>query len=111
LAFVIKKGSTYRWPVSFKMPVDGGKYDNCTFDVDFKRLPESRLKEVLSTENASDVAFAHEIIVGWFGVKDESGQDIVFSDTALAAALETPGLASAIVKSYLESIAGARIKN
>lgn len=111
MAFVLRKGSTYRWPVKFETPADGGKYDKQVFDVEFKRLPDSRIKEVLNNESAKDTEFAREIMTGWAGIKDESGNEVPFSEHALTELFEVPGLAGVIVKTYLESLAGAKAKN
>lgn len=111
MAFVLKKGASYTWPVKFETPASGGRYDKHTFDAEFKRLSDSRLKEVLNSEAAKDTDFAREILTGWSGVKDESGNEMPFSQTAVDELLEVPGIASAIVKTYLESLTGAKTKN
>jgi hypothetical protein len=111
MAFVLKKGSSYTWPVKFETPASGGKYDKHTFDAEFKRLADSRLKEILSSESGTDLQFAHEVVIGWAGVKDEENADIPFSTAALTELLDIPGLAAAIAKTYIESIAGVKAKN
>ena len=36
--FKIVQTDGYNWPVDFKVPADGGRYENQNFDVRFKRL-------------------------------------------------------------------------
>lgn len=109
--FVMKKAASYRWPVKFESPKSGGGFETSTLDIDFKRLSNSRIREVVSDEKAENGSFCKEIVVGWAGIKDDQGTDIPFSDTALDELLEVPGMAIAIVNAYLESLSGAKRKN
>ena len=54
---------------------------------------------------------AAEVLVGWSGVNDDNGKEIPFSQKALEQALEVPLLSVAILKSYMDSIKGAKRKN
>lgn len=110
--FVLKKDSSYVWPVTVSSPVSGGKFEKQTFDLTFKRLAQSRLKDVLNAEvEISDAEFCREIVLGWAGIKDESGSDVPFSVAALDELLEIPALGKQIVNAYLESLAPAKTKN
>lgn len=109
--FVLKKEASYYWPVKITSPSGDGKREVSSFDAEFKRLSQSRLTELLKDENATDVGFAKEVVVGWRGVKDEDGNDIVFSQAALDQALEFTGFASAISTAYLDSVSQVKRKN
>jgi len=114
MAFVLKKSNTYKWPVSIDVPVDGGKHERVTFDVEFKDLTQSRLLEIaeLSTEgNLTDVEIAREVITGWAGIEDESGTELPYSITKRDELLDVPMIATAIAGAYLESKQGAKRKN
>ena len=112
MSFVFKKGITYLWPVSFDVPTDGGKFEKKSFDVLFKRIPQSKVKSLLSEDSpATDNDFCKEVMAGWKGIKDENEQVIEFSADSLAEILEEPGLARAIVIAFMESLAGAKAKN
>ncbi len=107
MGFVLKKSNTYKWPVSVDVPVDGGKHERVTFDVEFKDLTQSRLLEIaeLSGEGSlSDVEIAREVMSGWAGVEDEDGKELPYS-------IDVPMMASAIAGAYLESKQGAKRKN
>jgi len=114
MAFVLKKSNTYKWPVSVDVPVDGGKHERVTFDVEFKDLTQSRLLEIaeLSAEgNLTDVEIAREVIMGWIGIEDEDGEELPYSMTKRDELLDVPMMATAIAGAYLESKQGAKRKN
>ena len=114
MGFVLKKSNTYKWPVSVDVPVDGGKHERVTFDIEFKDLTQSRLLEIaeLSSEGTlTDVEVAREVIVGWAGIEDEDGKDLPYSITKRDELLEVPMMATAIAGAYLESKQGAKRKN
>ena len=46
MSFVLKQADTYKWPVSHDMPVDGGKHARYTFDAEFKRITQTRIREI-----------------------------------------------------------------
>src|SRR5690349_19181307 len=111
--FKQSQSQTYTWPVTFELPASGGKFEKHTFDAEFKRLPQSRLREIQTagSEAADDVTFAQEILVGWKGVQDESGQEVPFSVGARDAVLDVPGVATAVVLAFIQSIHGGKRKN
>jgi hypothetical protein len=114
LAFVLKQSDTYSWPVAFDLPVDGGRHERQTFDGEFKRLPQSRIREIGQQIEAGEIidgAIAAEVLVGWSGVTDGDGNDVPFSQKALDQMLDIPLLATAVVMAYFESLQGAKRKN
>lgn len=114
MAFVLKQSDTYSWPVSFDIPVDGGRFQRVTFDGVFKRVSQSRLREIgqlIQDEQITEAEVATEILVGWSGITDDDGKEMPFSQKALAQLLDVPMLAGVIATTYLESHQGARRKN
>lgn len=121
--FKMTKSASYYWPVAFTTPADGGKFEKQTFDAQFKRITQSRFQELLGIsaaaneeadeqkEKMTDSLFVREVTVGWRGINDDAGNEIVFSEGALADILEVPGVARAMVMAYVESFSGAKIKN
>lgn len=111
--FKITQTPTYFWPVKVKLPTDGGQFEEQTFDAKFKRLPQSEVDtmraDVLDGK-ASDIPLARKLLVGWKGVM--SGEDDVpFSETARDQVLDIPGVATAVVVAFVESLSGARRGN
>lgn len=119
MAFVLKQSDTYSWPVTFDVPVDGGRHERQTFDGEFKRLPQSKIAPMVAElgrlDDVSDMdrltELAAEVLVGWSGVTDDDGKAVPFSQKALEQLLEVPMLAVMIVKAYLDSLKGAKRKN
>ena len=119
MAFVLQQSDTYSWPVSFDVPTDGGRHERQTFDGEFKRLPQSRVgpmvAELQQIEDLTDLEriteIAKEVLIGWSGIIGDDGKEIPYSEKALAQLLEVPLLAVSIIKSYMDSIKGAKRKN
>jgi hypothetical protein len=126
MAFVLKQSATYKWPVAFRVPTDGGKYDKQSFDAEFKRLPQSRINEIQAEVQArvraaekgepiefdiSDISIAEEVLAGWSGVVDDDGDEIAYSETGKTELLNVPMMAGAIIEAYFDSVAGKKTKN
>jgi hypothetical protein len=126
LAFVLKQSDSYSWPVTIKMPADGGKREKQTFTAIFKRLAQSRINEIQQEVqrriklgeagedvqgSISDVSLADEILVGWDDVNDGDGEAVPYSKTTKVQMLEVPMLASAIIEAYFESLVEQKRKN
>jgi hypothetical protein len=112
--FVLKQSDSYSWPVSFEVPIDGGRHERQTFDGEFKRLPQSRIREIgklIDDGDILDSAIAAEVLVGWSGVTDDEGKEIPFSQKSLDQLLDVPLLATSIVVAYFASLQGAKRKN
>lgn len=111
--FVIKQSNSYMWPVKVEFPVDDGKFAKQTFDAEFKRMPESRVKEIAKLIEAgemSDLDLAKEVLVGWKDITDGEN-DVVFSEAAKEKLLEVPLVSKAIIIGFFESLSGAKRKN
>jgi hypothetical protein len=105
---------SYRWPVVVEFPVDGGKFDKETFDAEFKRHPQDRLREIgekIENGSISDLELLDQVLIGWAGIFDEAGDDVPFSEVSRQKILNVPLVASAIVAAWLESLAKGKRKN
>jgi len=126
VAFVLKQSDSYTWPVSIKLPANGGKRERQTFDAEFKRLPQSRINEIQrevqlrvkanekgedTGEGVSDQSIADEILVGWDGIVDGDGEPVPFSNAVKAQLLDVPMMAGALVSAYFESLVEQKRKN
>ena len=100
MAFVLKQSATYTWPITVIIPMDGGRRDKHTFDGEFRRLPQSRINEIIKLARAAergrlnddeellDQDAAKEILAGWSGVVDDDAKEIPYSENALAQLLD-----------------------
>jgi hypothetical protein len=119
MAFVLKQSDSYTWPVSFDVPVDGGRHERQTIDGEFKRLPQSKVgpmvAELQKIEDLNELEriteIAKDLLIGWSGINDDAGKEIPFSQKALDQLLEVPFLAVAVLKAYVDSVKGAKRKN
>jgi hypothetical protein len=126
VAFVLKQSDSYTWPVSIKLPANGGKRERQTFDAEFKRLPQSRINEIQlqvqqrmkaaergddTGEGISDQSIADEVLVGWDGIVDGDGEPVPFSKGSKAQLLDVPMMAGAIIEAFFESLVEAKRKN
>jgi hypothetical protein len=126
VAFVLKQSDSYTWPVSIKLPANGGKRERQTFDAEFKRLAQSRINEIQrevqlrvkanekgedTGEGISDQSIADEILVGWDGIIDGDGEPVPFSNAVKAQLLDVPMMAGALVAAYFESLVEQKRKN
>jgi hypothetical protein len=108
MAFVRKKSSTFKWPVTVDFPVDGGHFETESFDAIFKRIGRSEFAKLV---DKGDADLIDRVLAGWEGIKDEDGKDIPYTKAALKDMLDDPYFARGIIKSYLESLEGAKAKN
>ena len=129
MPFVLQASPTYWWPVPFEMPVDGGKNRRETLDLEFRRLPQSRVEKIMAAEvelhhavrtGADNVlelmaisrAHAAEVVCGWRGMLDvDGGVEVPFSETSLQIFLDLPGIAQIILSAYSDSLPKAKEKN
>ena len=119
MPFVLSQSDSYIWPVTVEIPIDGGRFDRQTFDAEFKRLPQSKVgpmvAELQRLEDLGDLnritEIAADVLVGWSGMTGDDGKAIPYSQQALERLLEVPFLAVAVLKSYIDSIKGAKRKN
>lgn len=114
MAFVISQSQSYRWPVAVEFPVDGGRFDRQTFDAQFKRLPQDRIRSIwdeIKAEELDDDGLCNEILVGWSGITDDNGAEIPYSEQARADLLLVPLVSAAVVSAWLDSLSKAKRKN
>lgn len=123
MSFVLKQSASYTWPITLVLPVDGGRREKHTFDGEFKRLPQTRINEIVrqaramergrlnEDEGLEDQDAARELLIGWAGIVDDDGKEIPFADSTLAQLLEIPTVAGQIVRAWFESLEVAKRKN
>jgi hypothetical protein len=123
MAFVLKQSATYTWPITLVLPVDGGRREKHTFDGEFRRLPQTRINEIIrlarlqergklaDDEELQDQDAAKEILVGWSGITDDDGKNVPFSEAALGQLLEIPTVAGQVVRTWFDSLEVAKRKN
>lgn len=126
MGFQLNRTPTFSWPVSFREPIDGGRYRQHTFTAIYNRLPQSRQEEIqlayqhLKADVSQDVRIqtiptreiADEILGGWSDIFEDDGTtQIPYSQAVKAQLLEVPNAADVLVQTYIEAIEKAKAKN
>jgi hypothetical protein len=114
MAFTLSQTASYKWPVTLSIPADGGKFDKFVFDAEFRRLSQTRIREIgdaISAGDSDDPSVAREILCGWSGINDEQGKAIPFSEKAMNDLLDIPMVATFIMRAWFASLKGAKVKN
>jgi len=114
MGFRLDLSGTYKWPVTVEIPVDNGRHERQKFDGEFKRITQSRIREIgqlIDSGEITDVDLCKEVFVNWEGIEDDEGKELKFSQAKLKQLLDVPMVATAISKAFFDSIAGAKRKN
>lgn len=106
--FVLKKVSSYKWPVEVSVPVDGGKFAKQTFTAVFRKMSRSAFNELI---DEGDDALVEQLIEGWEGIQDEQGDDLLYSPENKKLLFDDPYVLRAVIQAYTDSITGAPEKN
>lgn len=109
MGFKLSKDTSYKWPVTVKIPRDGGKFVNATFNAEFAYLGQEDLDQVFdnarNNRDNSDVCM--RALVGWGKeVTDENDQPIEYSEQAKSMLLNVPYFKHAVLLAFTESITG-----
>lgn len=111
--FKLNNSGTYTWPVIIKSAIDGGKYEEQSFNAVFRRISQTEIIEItgkIEAGQVNDLDIARLALAGWNGVFD-GASEIPFSADNLEKLLDVTGCASAIVLAFLDSLNGAKRKN
>lgn len=108
--FKIKHNSDFTWPVKVQVPTDG-RHQEQQFTARFKVVERSRFEDISSGDATAETALLREVLLGWEGVADESGEALPFSEQVRDQLLEIPYVRTAVVEAFFEGIAGRKRKN
>ena len=107
MALVFKKVTEYDWEVTVQSP-DKGKFKKETFTAKFKNVGRKAFADLIE---AGDENFVRSVLVGWSGIKDADGNDLIFNEDNFEAILDDQYIVLGIIKAYGESVQGATEKN
>lgn len=123
MAFVLAKKATYLWPLRITLADDGGKRTVETLELEFRRLPQSRIDEIVKKAKAaersrdddddlSDQDLCRELVAGWGeSVVDDNGDRIPFSDKRFNEFLEIQTVPGQVIRGWFESLKDGKRKN
>lgn len=112
--FKISSEKKVRWPVTVKIPADGGRYTKEAFQVEFDLIDQPRIDAIMEAAErptSVDVAFLREVVTGWTGVRDEGDAEVSFAPEALERLLAIPYVRNAMVGAFFDCISGGRRGN
>ena len=103
--FKLSTNATFKRPITVITPTDEGETKG-TFTAQFKRLPQSRIDQVLGgyADDESDASLLDEILVSVEGIADETGNPMPSDDTTLAAVKDDSCARVAMVAEYFKAI-------
>ena len=107
MAFIVKKISSYTWPVTVETP-DNGRFEKQTFDATFKRLGRADFTKLA---DKGDKELLETALLGWDGLLNEDEAPLVYSMATLRELVDDPFFSRGVIKAYLESIEGSSAKN
>jgi hypothetical protein len=107
MAFVVKKISSYSWPVTVETP-DSGRFEKHTFDATFKRMGRTEFNRLAEK---GDKELLETVLLGWDGLLNEDETPMVYSVASVRELVDDPFFSRGFIKAYLESMEGAPAKN
>ena len=129
MAFILDLSESYSWPVTVKVPHDGGRFRSFTFEAEFRRVSQERREQLgrqlmrqkriiedgdMADDFLTPRQIADELLVGWSGIMDTEGEGakpVPFSEKVKAQLLNIGDVADAILAAWNDSIPGAKAKN
>lgn len=91
------------WPATASIATDGGKTEKHDFTVDLKLIDTNKFTEL---SRQGDAPLVREVLVGWNGIGDESGNPMSFTPDNLTACAQNPAFVQAVFTAYLEASSG-----
>lgn len=110
MAFVRKKVKTFKWPVEVTEPSEDrpGEFDKFEFTAVFKRI---KLSELNSLSESSGLPLLKKVMVGWEGIQDEDGKDVLFSGKELEEFADDVDWVKSVLSAYTKTYEGAESGN
>ena len=106
--FTLKKENTVWWQVTISEPADGGKVVEHECDVLFELLSQDEY-DLLA--EAGDIKLLKRLIKGWKHISDANGHDLAFTKDTIDALLQIPFVRTGFLRSYMQAVSGAPVKN
>lgn len=107
--FKLATKPTYKRIISVNVPLDMGKSEKQTFNMEFRRLSVTETKELVEeaqSAGVSDEDMIKRYAVGWDGIKDEDGNDLDFTAKNLEELMDIPYVRKAIMQAFVEDVFG-----
>ncbi len=104
----------FSWPVSFKMPLNGGKWGQRSFTVTYKYMAGKLLTTALKGAESDPQklrSLLKEVMVSVEGIAGTDGEELDSSPDLIDQLLDVPAILNAIFYAYIQALAGVAEKN
>ncbi|NQD37477.1 hypothetical protein HPT27_10600 [Permianibacter sp. IMCC34836] len=106
--FRFQKVPRVSWPVTIRVPEDGGVIGEKPVTITYKLITHEEFKK-LSDEN--DIALLKAVVVGFKDFEDENGNPLLFSQENLHDLLQHAFIRMPLFTGYMQASAAAPAKN
>jgi hypothetical protein len=106
--FILQDEMRWTWPVTVKVPAEGGRFEEKQFTAAFRLVPESMWDTLGATEDGVKQQL-RAAVLGVEGVavqRGDSAPDMLTPDELLEALLDVPFIRTALLRAYVESLTG-----
>ena len=100
--FKLKPTNSFKWNVEVREPVDG-RYNVYKFKAEFKLLSAEDQQDA---QARGDADFLRVVLIGWEGIQDEDGNELVFSEIARESLIAHVPSRFATVQAYFSAVSG-----
>lgn len=107
---IADENTTYEYPVTVKVPAQGGRVQEQTFRAHFRLIPASEGRQ-MSDDGVSDREFFKRVLAGWEDIQDSNGEPLPFNDSNLEKLIDIHYFAAAVSQAYQNFTLGLPAKN
>jgi len=106
--FKLKKSNVVWWPVTIKVPTDGGTVSEHKIQVKFELTTQDNFDELAKQ---GDITLLKKLVKDWQDINNEDDTPLVFNDENLNVLCQLPYVRSALIMGYMSAASGAPEKN
>jgi hypothetical protein len=106
--FKLQENSLVWWPVTLKVPADGGNITEHEIEVQFDLISQDEFDEIAQQ---GDITLLKRFVKGWKSIGDKNGQALEFNEENANSLYQIPYIRSSILYGYMNAVSGAPAKN
>jgi hypothetical protein len=104
--FVLARDYSFTWPVTVRVPIDGGKHAVQGFTARFRLLDQAAIEAAAGDARA----LLDRAWIGWDCIGDEAGGQVLYGPDTKRALLALPFILTALAEAYADAMAGGAIR-
>ena len=106
--FKLKLENIIWWPAIIREPVDGGTVIEHECEFEFELLEQDEFDKLAEV---GDRILITGLLRNWKSIGDIDGEKLEFNQGNLEALLQIPYFRASVLRSYMQAVSGAAIKN